>query len=446
MEREDVIYSEHSTQLDIPEDFKFGAGVSGMQVEGDDYNSDWSDNSLFGRTAQKRGREASQNTDYGNNQGKALPQELWDRIKSQAQDPENYKRGRSLGWEEGSYTEDLDIAQDLGLHMVRTSVERSRIEPQEGNFDPKAILHYRRFIEDCRKRGIEPVITLFHFSNPLWLSKKGGFESEGVAQNFADYVEKLLRAIDINGDIKHIIILNEPDIYIFMGYLYGGWPPEKKKSFVSALKVRRNLIEAHKRSYQKIKSYDESSLVSTSVNLVHVEPKSRSIQDRLGAELFRKLNNIFLPSIKGDIDFIALSQYMHNVKKGINPGSGNFQNKDSEPRSDLGWYLNPESIYHVLMYLKKYGLPIMVSENGLADSEDRQRPWFLRESIYQVMRAINDGADVRAYLHWSLVDNIELHEGKWPRFGLIGFDYNTGERTIRWSAREYKRIIASRKV
>ncbi len=444
MEEEKIIYEGHTERLDVPRDFKFGAGVSGMQVEGDDYNSDWSDNSPFGRTAQKRARDASQSTDHGNNAGRELPQELWDRIKSKAKDPDNYVRGKSIGWEDDGYKEDLDIAQDLGLSMVRTSIERSRLEPVEGEFDPKAILHYRQFIEDCRERGIEPVITLFHFANPLWLSKKGGFESQEVAQNFANYVEKLLQELD--RDIKHIIILNEPEMYVFMGYLYGGWPPEKKNSLITALKVRRNLIEAHKRSYQKIKSYEDSIEVSTSVNLVDVEPKSRNIQDRLGAKLFSRLNNTFLPKIKGDIDFIALNHYMHNVKKGLDPRSGNFQNEDSEPISDLGWYINPESIYNIIMSLKKYDLPIMVSENGLADSEDRLRPWFLKESIYQVMRAIHEGADVRSYLHWSLVDNIELHEGKWPRFGLIGVDYDTGERTIRWSAREYKRIIALRKV
>ncbi|MHB8443266.1 MAG: glycoside hydrolase family 1 protein [Patescibacteria group bacterium] len=444
MEREDVVYSRHTEQLNIPVDFKFGAAVSGLQVEGDDYNSDWSDNSLFGRHTQKKAKEASENIDHGNNQDRQLPQDIWNRIKSEAQDPENYRRGRSLGWEQDGYIEDLDIAQDLGLQIVRTSIERSRIEPQEGKFDPKAILHYRKFIDDCRQRGIEPVMTLFHFASPLWFSEKGGFEAKGADVNFAEYVEKLLRVLD--GDIKHIIILNEPEMYIFMGYIYGVWPPEKRHNFMKAIQVRKNLIESHKRAYQKIKSHDSSTEVSTSVNLVYVEPKSGSIQDILGSELFRRLNNAFLPAIKGDIDFIALNQYMHNVKEGLNPGRGNFHNKDSEPRSDLGWYLNPENLYHIITFLKKYNLPIMISENGLADSEDRLRPWFLRESIYQVMRAISEGVDVRGYIHWSLVGNFELHEGWLGDFGLIGVDHKTGKRTVRKSAREYQKIIATRKV
>ncbi|MHB8362630.1 MAG: glycoside hydrolase family 1 protein [Patescibacteria group bacterium] len=447
------VYSSHVEQLDIPEDFKFGAGVSGMQVEGDDNNSDWSD-SAFGMSAETRAGGVSQRTDYGNNAGRELPQDLWNRIKSEAQDPKNYRRGKSLGWEQDGYIEDLDIAQDLGLQIVRTSIERSRIEPQEGNFDPKAILHYRKFIDDCRQRGIEPVMTLFHFANPLWFSEKGGFEAKGADVNFAEYVEKLLKALD--RDIEHIIVLNEPDVYTLMGYLMGKWPPEKQNSFLAMLKARHNLIEAHKRSYDKIKArYGDRVQVSTATHLSDVDPRSDSLQDRLGASISRKMSNgLFLPQIRGDIDFIALNHYMHNIKRGLNPNSGNFQNRehqnpehqDVEPRSDLGWFLNPESIYHVLMSLKKYGLSVMVTENGLADSQDNLRPWFLRESIYQVTRAISDGVDVRGYIHWSLVGNFELHEGWLGDFGLIGVDHKTGKRTVRKSAREYQKIIATRKV
>lgn len=443
MEKEEKIYSEHTEKLDIPNDFKFGAAVSGLQVEGDDNNSDWSD-SIFGQSAKERAEKASKNIDYGNNPGRQLPDEIWGNIKSQAQDPENYIRGESLGWEKDSYKEDLDIAQDMGLQMVRTSIERSRIEPSEGEFDPNAILHYKQFVEECRKRGIEPMITLFHFANPLWFEKKGGFEAKRSDENFAKYVEKLLRVLDT--DIGHIIILNEPDIYTFMGYLAGNWPPREKNNFISAMKVRKNLIEAHKRSYQKIKDYNGSTEVSTAVHLPHIEPATNSTIDKLGVKIAQKFNTFFLPQISKDIDFIGLNQYMHNVKKGLNPNSGNYQSKNSEPRSDLGWYLNPESIYHVLMSLKKYGLPIIITENGLADMEDKQRPWFLRESIYQVIRALNEGVDVRGYLHWSLVSNFELHEGWFGDFGLIGFDHKTKERFMRESAREYERIITSRKV
>ena len=444
MEKESVIYKEHTEQLDIPDEFLFGAGVSGMQVEGDDHNSDWSD-STFGRSAEKRAKEASQHTDYGNNNGRELPQELWDRIKSKAKDKDNYKRGRSLGWEQDGYIEDLDIAQDLGLQMVRTSVERSRIEPQEDNFDPKVILHYRRFIDDCIQRGIEPVMTLFHFASPLWFSEKGGFESKGADVNFAEYVEKLLKVL--NRDIKYIIILNEPDLYTSMGYLQGKWPP-CKRSLIHAKKVRKNLIETHKRSYSKIKGiYGDSVEVSTSIPLLHVEPSSNSLQDRIGAKIARTLSNdFFLPQLVGDMDFIGLNHYMHNVHKGINPQKNNFQNPDVEPRSDLGWYLNPESIYHILMSLERYRLPIIITENGVADSKDRQRSWFLKESLYNVMRALSEGVDVRGYIHWSLVSNFELHEGWLGDFGLIGFDPQTGERTVRESAREYQKIIATRKV
>jgi beta-glucosidase len=134
-------------------------------------------------------------------------------------------------------------------------------------------------------------------------------------------------------------------------------------------------------------------------------------------------------------DFVGINHYFHNLVDGA------FLENTDARKSDMGWGLNPEALYHVLMQAAAFKKPIIVTENGLADAKDAQRAWFLQESIAQMMRAKKDGADVRGYLHWSLLDNFEWDKGYWPQFGLIAVDRTTMRRTPRGSARTYAEII-----
>ncbi len=426
----------------FPDNFLFGAATAGHQV-GDNLRggSDW--NEFERKNAGNLALEATGEKDYGNG---PLPPETWEKVRRHAKDPLNYISGEASGWWKGHWREDLDIAQDLGIKAIRFSIERAQTQPATGQeLDPEAIRHYREFIKACRERNIEPVATLFHFVNPQWFAEGGGWPNSDLARDFPRYVRDLIRAID--GEVSYYTPINEPEVYVFEGWLMGEWPPQRINDLKGALRVRKNLIDAHKRTFDVIKEEygDDQTQVSAAINLTYNEPKTSRLTDRLGSAIANKLTNgMFLPQMVSHMDFVGINHYMHNVKSGINPQAGVFQN-EGELRSDLGWYLNPESLYEVIMATaRKYKKPVIVTEHGLADAEDRYRPQFIREGLGQILRAIQDGAVVLGYMHWALIDNYEWDKGFWPRFGLIAVDYQTQERRARESAREYSGIIKAR--
>ena len=417
-------------------DFLWGAATAGHQV-GDNVNGASDFNRFELLHADKLAANAGPDKDYENG---TLPQDVWQRIAPEAKNPRNYISGEASGWWKGYWQEDFDIAQDLGLKAVRFSIERAQIQPTASpDLDQEALNHYRKLIQGAKERGLEPVVTLFHFANPQWVAEGGGWENPDVVDGFQRYVEDLVKALD--GEVSYFITINEPEVYTLQGWLMGEWPPQKTNDLRGALKVRKNLVEAHKRAFDTIKDVDETTSVSIAANLSHVEATSGRMTDRIGRAISEKVTNgLFLPKFVDRMDFIGANHYMHFVKKGINPKTGRNEN-EGEPRSDIGWYLHPESLYQILMGLRQYDKPIMITEHGLADAADQHREWYIRESLAQVARAMQDGVDVKGYLHWSLVDSHEWDKGKWPRFGLIGVDFETQERHVRPSAHGYSDFI-----
>lgn len=420
----------------FPEGFLFGVATSGGQTEGN-HNSNWAE---FERKNADQLSQDPQKRDFGNGPLAKRGREL---LITELSDPKNYRSGNAIGWREGRYIEDLDIAQDLGLRAIRFSPERSFVEPQPGNFDTKAIDHYKKFIKACKERGIEPIITLFHFTEPLYITEKGGWEKEEMVVNFSHYSETLLRLLE--EEIQYIITINEPELYSYLGWIKGEFPPGKRGNLHKFLQVRKNLIEANKVMYDRLKILYPESMISSSLNLMHVEAKTRKPVDKILAFGIDKLQkSLFAPQIIEHSDFISLNHYFHNVVNGSIFVGGNFNNTYIEKRSDIGWYLNPESIYHLLIYLhKQYKKPIFITENGLADKEDTLRSWYIKETLKYVKKAMDEGVDVIGYLHWTLTDNFEWNKGRAARFGLVAVDPETQERHIRDSAKTYSDIIKS---
>lgn len=420
----------------FPSNFLWGASTSGHQV-GDNVNggSDW--NGFEIRNAQRLASEVGPEKDYGNG---PLPSDVWQRIEPQARDPNNYISGRACGWWEGRWKGDLDIAHDLGMRVIRFSIERSRIQPTpDSTFDPEAMRHYKELIRGIKARGMEPLVTLNHFTIPKWLAERGGWENPESPRDFAEYVARLVRGL--GEEVRYYIVINEPDVYLAKGYVFREWPPNKVSDLLTAIRVRGHLIDAHQRAYDVIKEIDPNSQVSSAINLAHTAPKTAEPVDLLGAYLFNIINNrLFLPWMVGSMDFIGVNHYFSYEKKGLDPRVGYLEHPANYPRSDLGWFLNPKSIYYVLKH-NHYNRPVFITEHGLADEKDRLRPWFIKESLKYVLKAIQEGIDVQGYLHWALVDNFEWDKGFWPRFGLIGVDYETQQRTIRPSGIVYSRII-----
>ena len=380
--------------LKFPEGFLWGAATSAHQVEGGNFN-DWSE---------------------------------WEKKSAQA---ENYISGRACD-HYNLYEQDFDIAKSLGHNAHRFSIEWSRVEPEQGKFNEAELGHYCRVISALRERGLEPFVTLWHFTLPLWAAEQGGWQNKKTAEDFCRYVEKVVGAF--KPEVKFWIILNEPDVYPAESYLKGAWPPQKKNIF-AYLKVIKNLSKAHKTAYEIIKKIEPEAQVGIAKNNIYFEPyKNKLINLCLKKLADWWCNFYFLNRIKNFQDFIGLNYYFHNL---INCG---FSKNENKIVSDMGWELYPQGIYYILKDLQKYQKPIYITENGLADSQDQKRAWFIKETLRSVHQAIEEGVDVRGYFHWSLLDNFEWDKGFWPRFGLVEIDYKTLERKVRPSAWEYARI------
>lgn len=405
--------------LQFPKDFFWGAATSSHQVEGNIHN-DWSQ--WEKKNAERLAAEAK--SKFGH-----LPN--WQDIEKQATDPKNYISGLACDHYH-RYEQDFDMAESLGHNAHRFSIEWSRIEPSEGTFDEKEIEHYRQVIAALKARGMEPFVTLWHWTLPLWLSEKGGVEHKEFPKYFERYTEKIVKAL--GGDVTFWITLNEPDVATAHAYIKGTWPPQKKNIFLS-IKVLYRLKHAHKQAYTVIKKYFPQAQVGIAKHQISFQIAHPTLINH-----FLKLitdwlwNQHFLNLIKNHQDFIGLNHYNRNV---IDNG---FYKQQNSVQTDIGWEYWPDSIYQALIELKPYKKPIYITENGLADTKDDLRKMFIRISLSAVHHALGEGVDVRGYLYWSLLDNFEWDKGFWPRFGLIAIDYATQERTLRPSAIAYAEI------
>lgn len=372
----------------FPNNFLWGSATASYQVEGGIENNDWADAARS------------------------------DKVPVCGKATDHYNK----------YESDFDIAKSLGHNAHRLSIEWSRIEPEEGKFDEIEIEHYRKVLRALKTRGIEPFVTLWHFTLPLWFSKKGGFENKEAPQIFARYCECAVSKL--GNEAKYWITINEPLVWASIGYAAGKWPPFKRNIFRFHF-VSNILINAHKLSYRKIKAINPNLQIGIAKHNIcfDYDFKPWNIIASVVARWY--WNHRFLGSIKNYQDFIGLNFYNHKrFGKGL-----------TYPKTEMGWDIYPLGIFKVLAELSKYKKPIYITENGIADAGDIKRADFIKDHLTNVLRAVNDGIPVRGYFYWSLLDNYEWAYGFEKRFGLVEVNYNTLERKIRPSALVYKRII-----
>jgi len=409
--------------LKFPKDFYWGASTSAHQVEGGNKN-DWTE-------WEKENTEALAKNAHDHLQ-------LWQlELFPEALKLKNYISGKAVD-HYNRYEEDFDVAKSLGMNAQRISIEWSRIEPKEGKFDEKEIEHYRNVIFALHDRGIEPIVGLWHWTNPLWFRDMGGWANRKAPHYFARYAAKL--ANELGGNVKYWITLNEPLVYAGHGYLNGDWPPQKRNIFLY-LKVLHHLESAHRRGSNAIRIIDRESLIGLAKHNIFFDSTGGStnrILKRLGDWWW---NRHFLNNVKKHVDFIGLNNYFRSVVR------YGFGKNVTDEVSDLDWELYPYSVYETLKGLKRYRKPVIVTESGLADAKDDRRANYIQEVLTGVHKAINEGVDVRGYLHWSLLDNFEWDKGFWPRFGLVEVDYKDGlKRKVRGSAKDYSKIIKANAV
>ncbi|MFH1269658.1 MAG: glycoside hydrolase family 1 protein, partial [Candidatus Omnitrophota bacterium] len=355
------------------------------------------------------------------------------------------------------YREDFDLARNLNHNAHRLSIEWSRIEPREGEFSETEIGHYRDVIAALRQRNLEPIVTLHHFTNPLWFAKKGGWQNRESFGYFLRYAQKIVSALC--KDVKYWVTINEPMVYVYHAYILGFWPPQER-SFRKAGQVKENLILSHQRTYKLIHEIYKKEkllppLISIAKNMQSFVPCVPTLRNRIACYLRDRYFNLeFLErSIgAGALDFIGINYYSRSLvetrgwaMKNLTLDVCNASHSNLDKNS-LGWDIYPQGLYNLLLRLKRYSLPILILENGICTHDDNLRWSFIRGHLKNMHLAMSEGVKLLGYIYWSLVDNYEWDKGFAPRFGLIEVDYNTYARTIRESAKEYSLVCKTGKL
>lgn len=409
------------TELSFPKNFLWGAATAAHQVEGNTHNQ-W--------TVWELEHTASLATQAQYQFGDL---ESWPRVQSEAKNPHNYVSAQSVDHYH-MYEQDFDLLKKMNMNAYRFSVEWSRIEPKEGVWDAKEIEHYKHYVEQLKKRNIEPIVTLFHFTLPVWFTELGGFEKRRNVKYFTRYAEKIIRELGLN--VRHVVTLNEPEVYVAAGYLVGQWPPNKASKW-QTWRVTNNLAHAHNQAAKAIHAINRRYKVSIAKNTSFIYAGDDAWLSRATATILQYLrDDYFLRKVIKQCDWLGVNYYFSDRVYGYR-----VHNPDKKV-SDLGWDMSPENLQFALERLyEKYNLPIIITENGLADGEDGNRQWWLTQTLLAMSKAMKNGVKLQGYLHWSLLDNFEWDKGFWPRFGLAAVDRKTKQRTLRPSAVWFGKVI-----
>jgi beta-glucosidase len=422
----------------FPKDFLWGASTSSHQVEGGTVNQ-WSRWELERAADLAAGAEKRLSW---------LPN--WPLIKDRAQDPNNYVSGKGID-HYGRYEEDFDLLEKLQFNSLRFGVEWSRIQPEEGVFNAEAIQHYHDYIDSLNSRGIEPVLNIWHWTMPTWFTDKGGFEKKENLALFDEFVRKV--AEEYADKVKYFITLNEPNVYASFSYLNGEWPPQQR-SVKKMVRVYWNLTKAHNRAYGILKARRATLMVGVAAQLGNIVPKRPHNWFDIFATWWMRYawNWWFLNRTRRHQDFIGVNYYFTDYYKGVDFSSQTkakrqppvvVRRNPSVPLNDLGWYMEPEGVYGLIMRIwAHYKKPIILTETGVADERDEYREWWMEQTVLAMQRALSEGVDLRGCMQWSLLDNFEWAYGWWPKFGLIEVDReNDLKRKPRPSALWFARLL-----
>ena len=416
----------------LPPGFLWGTATAAHQVEGDNVN-DWS------RWEQQGGGHV-----FGDHQA-----------------------GRACEWWAGRYEEDFDRALDMHNNALRFSIEWSRIEPQIDQWDHAALDRYREMLKALLARGLQPMVTLHHFSNPLWLVDRGGWQWQDAPMRFEKYVRHIVGAL---GDLCTLwCTINEPIVLAAQGYSLGRWPPGVK-SRRALTEVVANLIRGHAAAYHAIKAMQPGSSVGYATHQVGFQaapPRlingfaqrfmhnsfNRVFEFALRDGILRAVGsrNIHIPQAKNALDWVGLQYYQEfRVNFDLRTPSTFFLNPTKPTDMLVGpgqWGgIYPEALFDQIKAMHKlFGKPIYITECGVPDRADILRPNYLVKSVRAVWKAANFNFPVRGFFFWSLLDNFEWAEGYDPRFsfGLYETDFATQKRTARRSAALYGEVCAN---
>jgi beta-glucosidase len=411
----------------FPRGFLWGTATSSHQVEGNNTNNNWW---------------------------------AWEQQPGRIKD--GRKSGPACDWWGGRWRDDLDRAAETGQNAHRLSIEWSRIQPLPDKWDESALDRYREIARGLLERNMTPLVTLHHFSDPVWLAEKGGWESGASAEAFVTYVRKAVEAL--KEYVSTWITINEPNVLTAFTYIFGYFPPGKM-GLNLARQAATNLVRAHAGAYHAIHDIQPNARVGVAHHYRPILPaRSWSPLDRWASGMQSGLfNDLFaralvdgkvrfplpwrarVPEARNTQDFIGLNYYTQDQASFnlLKPGelfARRFYPRDAE-LSETGLIANiPQGMFRALQWAKQFNLPILITENGVEDGRDHLRPRYLIQHLHQVWRAVNFNYPVKGYFYWTLVDNFEWERGWSQRFGLWELDVDSQTRSKRPSADLYAEI------
>jgi beta-glucosidase len=347
------------------------------------------------------------------------------------------------------YEQDFDLAASWGHNAHRFSLEWSRIQPEEDEWSWEAIEHYRDVIQSLRRHGLEPVVTLHHFTNPAWFLRRGGWVRGDSVRLFVRYVEYVVK--HLGAHVKYWITINEPTVYVKYGYVNGAWPPCLKKSLIKGALVLVNMARAHESACSILHQGREDVMVGLAHSAPFIVPcNPASPPDRFAAWVRNFiLNRFFFVLTKGlrrkgrgqtrSLDFLGVNYYNRCITRWRDRGVGLLAGEECRldhhgpPRtfSDTGWEVYPPGLKGVLNEFSSLGVPLLITENGIATDDEGLREEFLKQHLLALAEAVQGGIRVVGYFYWSLMDNFEWALGTTAKFGLASVDFETQERSSR---------------
>jgi beta-glucosidase len=385
------------------------------------------------------------------------------------------------------HKEDVEIAQKLNVKSYRFSVSWPRIQADgTGKPNQKGLDYYKRLADTLNEAKIRPLVTLYHWDLPQALEDKGGWPNRDLAGRFTEYCEIVTKAM---GDrVNHWCIFNEPWVFTFLGYARGVHAPARK-DFAAAMRASHVVNIAQGQAFRAIKAVNPKFEVGTAFSMSNCEPASSSPEDKTAADRAHALGNIWFlqTALKGEypkgfvgenpydvmgvkpgdmdlvnapLDFLGINYYNRTLISAIPPGAGesaagvyNFEATEG-PLTDIGWEAWPDSFYALLMRIsREFNRPVIeITENGASYMDvpdahgrvpDQRRIEYMRGYLSALGRSIKDGANIRGYHHWSLLDNFEWAEGYTQRFGLVYVDFRDQRRIIKDSGYWYGKLAAS---
>ena len=366
------------------------------------------------------------------------------------------------------YREDIALMAKLGLNAYRFSIEWARIEPEEGVYDDAAIEHYRDVLKTCYENKITPIVTLHHFTSPVWLIRSGGWESEETPARFARYCGKVMR--ELGEFIPYVCTINEANISIGIAKIMKrhqakgtaqvgintemaarmesynrevskafGIPPQEVHSFLGARSEKglEVIFRSHAEARTIIRQVSPQSKIGITMSLYDIQsiPGGEDNASHALHEEFLQFKRFLM-----DDDFFGLQNYTRSV---YGPDGALPVPEDAE-KTQMGNEFYPQGLEAVIRYAsRQLDKPIIVTENGIATDDDERRVAYIDRALTGVHACIADGIPVQGYMHWSLLDNFEWQLGFSKRFGLVAVDRTTQERHPKPSAFHYGNIAAN---